>query len=122
MGILIKGLDVISANMAGSALPSKIAIGESGLAFASGQSGLGIETDRNSIINTDLSTSAQVTFISNFSPVEMSGTIFREFGTYTSGDGAAVLIDRQVLTGSLVFDGEQELQIQESFSFFISGT
>lgn len=119
MGLVTGGLSVISANMAGSSLPSKIAIGISGLAFASGQTGLGSETDRNLIVTNDLSTTEQVTFISNFSPSEISGTILREFGTFTSGN---TMLDRQVLTGSLVFDGEQELQVQETFKFFISGT
>ena len=118
MGIVTNGLNVISANMAGSSLPTKIAIGISGLAFTSGQTTLGSETDRNAIVSTDLSSAEQVTFISNFSPTEISGTIMREFGTFTSG---SVMLDRQVLAGSLVFDGEQELQIQETFSFFISG-
>lgn len=119
MSIVTGGLSVIAANMAGSSLPTKIAIGTSGLVFASGNTGLGSETDRNLITNTDLSTTKEVTFIANFSPPEISGTILREFGTFTSGN---TMLDRQVLTGSLVFDGEQELQTQETFRFFISGT
>lgn len=119
MGIVTGGLDVIAANVGGSALPTSIAIGTSGLAFASGNTGLGSETDRNIITDYDLGTSAEITIVSNFSPSEMSGTILREFGTFTTG---GVMMDRQVLNGSLVFDGEQELQVQETFRFFISGT
>lgn len=118
MGIVTGGLSVIAANMSGSSLPNKIAIGTSGLTFASGQTALGIESDRNIITNTDLSTTEQITFISNFSASEISGTILREFGTFTSGN---TMLDRQVLNGSLVFDGEQELQAQTTFKFFISG-
>ena len=119
MGIVTGGLSVVAANMAGSALPTKIAIGTSGTAFTSGQTALAVESDRNIITDIDLSTTEQVTFISNFSPPELSGTSFKEFGTFTSGN---TMLDRQVLAGSLVFDGEQELQVQETFSFFISGT
>ena len=118
MGITTDGLSVIASNMAGSSLPTNIAIGSGTNAFASGQSGLQYQTDSNLINDNDLTTLEQVTFISNFSPVEISGAIVTEFGTFTSG---TVMLDRQVLTGSLVFDGEQELQIQETFKFFISG-
>jgi len=119
MGIVTGGLSVIAANMGGSALPADIAIGISGLAFASGQTGLGSQTDINPITDFDLGTDEEITLVSNFSPPEISGTILREFGTFTAG---GVMLDRQLLTGSLVFDGEQELQVQETFRFFISGT
>lgn len=118
MGLTTNGLDIISANMVGSALLTKIAIGTSGLTFASGQTGLGSETDRNIITDSDLTTNQQVTLIANFSPTEISGTILREFGSFTSGNSMG---DRQVLNGSLVFDGEQELQIQTTYKFSISG-
>lgn len=118
MGITVGGLSVIAANMAGSALPIDIAIGTSGVAFTSGQTTLGSEVDRNLINDNDLTTVKQVTFIANYTPTEMSGLSIQEFGTFTSGN---TMLDRQLLTGSLVFDGEQELQIQETFSFSISG-
>lgn len=117
MGIVTNGLGVIAANMTGSSFPYKIAIGGSELTFASGQSTLGSELDRNLITTNDLS-SNEVTFISNFSAPEISGLIIREFGTFTSGN---TMLDRQLMNGSLVFDGEQELQVQETFGFFISG-
>ena len=118
MGAVTGALDVIAANMAGSAIPLKIAIGTSGLTFASGQTTLGSEVDRNLINDADLTTSQQVTLISNFTPTEISGLSIREFGTFTSG---GTMLDRQVLNGSIIFDGEQELQVQETFSFSLSG-
>ena len=118
MGLVTTALNVIAANMAGSSLPNSIAIGNSGLAFASGNTTLGSETDRNLITDSDLASSNQVTFITNFTPTELSGLSLKEFGTFTSGN---VMLDRQVLVGSLVFDGEQELQIQETFVLSISG-
>ena len=115
MGVVSGALDVIAANMAGSALPYGIAIGTSGLAFDAGQTTLGSETDRNIINSRDLSSDNQVTFISNWVPAEISGTVLREFGLMTLG---STMLTRQVLTGSEVFDGEQELQIQETIQFF----
>jgi len=118
MGIVTGALDVIAANMAGSALPFQIAIGTSGLAFASGNTTLGSEGERNLINDTDLSSTEQVTFIANFPPGQMSGLTLKEFGTFTSGN---TMLDRQVLAGSLVFDGDQELQVQTTFTLSISG-
>lgn len=118
MGTVTGALSVVAANLVGSSLPSRIGIGISGLAFAVGQTGLGSETDRNLITDSDLTTANQVTLIANFSPNEISGTVLRELGTFTVGN---TMLDRQVLAGSLVFTGEQELQAQETFSFFISG-
>lgn len=105
--------------MGGSqAFPTHIAVGTSGLAFNIAQNTLGSETDRNQIDTTDFSTSEQVTQIANWSPTDISGTILREVGVFNSGtDG--VMSSRNVLTGSLVFTGEQELQIQQTYKFFI---
>ena len=119
MGLVDGALNVLAANMAGSSLSTNTAIGIGSLAFSGNQTGLDSQSDSNLIVSTDLSTTEQVTFISNYSPIEMSGTVLQEFGTFTSG---GTMLDRQVLTGSLVFDGEQELQVQETFKFFVSGT
>lgn len=118
MGITTIGLDVLAANVAGSKAPTHIAIGTSGLVFASGQTGLGSETDRNFINTRDLATNEEVTLIANWSPLEISGTVLKEFGAMTTG---SQMLNREVLAGSLVFDGEQELQIQSTIKFFISG-
>jgi len=118
-GITTEGLYVASAVMGGStAYPTHIAIGISGLTFASGQTTLGSETDRNVINTTDFTTPEQVTLIANWSPPEISGTILREIGVFNSGLAGA-MSSRNVLAGSMVFDGEQELQIQQTYKFFI---
>lgn len=116
MGVTTAGLNVFAANMAGSALPTHIAIGDSGTTFTSGDTSLANETDRNIISDFDLSTNSQVTMISNYTPIEMSGTILREFGVMTTG---STMVNRSVLNGSAVFDGDQELQIQQTFKFYI---
>jgi len=118
-GITTQGLYVAAAAMGGSiAYPTYIAAGISGLAFASGNTALGSEFDRNLINTYDYSTPEQVTMISDWSPVEISGCILREIGVMNSGTGGA-MSSRNVLTGSLVFDGEQELQVQQTYKFFI---
>ncbi len=116
MGITTTALNVIATNMTGSSLPNAIAVGTSGTAFASGNTALAVETDRNVINTNDLTVNEQVTFISNWAPAEISGTILKEHGTFTLG---SLMLNREVLTGSLVFDGEQELQIQQTFKLFI---
>ena len=77
MGITTAGLSVIAANMAGSSLPTACAIGISGLTFASGNTVLGSEWDRNSYSSADLTTSEQITFVSDFSPIETSGLVLK---------------------------------------------
>ncbi len=118
-GITTEGLSVAAAAMGGSqAFPTHIAVGTSGLAFNVAQTALGSETDRNQIDTTDFSTPSQVTQIANWSPTDISGTILREVGVFNSGAGGA-MSSRNVLAGSLVFDGEQELQVQQTYKFFI---
>lgn len=118
-GITINGLNVAAAAMGGStAFPTHIAVGTSGLTFASGQNTLGSETDRNQIDTADFTIAEQVTQIANWSPTDISGTILREVGVFNSGAGGA-MSSRNVLVGSLVFDGEQELQVQQTYKFFI---
>lgn len=117
-GITTGALDVAAAAMGGSiAFPTHMAVGTSGLTFQSGQTTLGSETDRNQIDTVDFSMNEQVTHIANWSPVDISGTILREVGVFNSGTGG-VMSSRNVLTGSLVFDGEQELQIQQTYLFY----
>lgn len=111
MGVTTTALNVIAANMAGSALATHIAIGTSGTTFASGQTALASETDRNVINEYDIGTQ-KVTMIANWSPTEISGTILKEYGVMTTGSS---MLNREVLTGSIVFDGESELQIQQTF-------
>lgn len=117
MGITTNGLSVCAACLAGSyGGDFYMGIGQSGLAFTSGNTSLAVEFDRNYVDSYDLGTSEQVTFITNWSPYEISGCILREYGILTLG---STLLNREVLTGSLVFDGEQELQIQHTIKFKI---
>jgi len=118
-GITTQGLYVAAAAMGGSvAYPTYIAVGTSGLAFASGNTALGSEWDRNLIDTNNFAIAEEVTHISNWSPTEVSGLILKEVGVMNSGLGGA-MSSRNILAGSLVFDGEQELQIQQTYKFFI---
>jgi len=118
-GITTKGLYVCAAAMGGSvAYPTYTAIGMGSTAFASGDTTLVTEFDRNLIDTYDLTTAEQITYISNWSPTEISGCILAEVGVFNADTGGA-MSSRHVLTGSLFFDGEQELQVQNIYTFLI---
>ena len=117
MGITTQGLSILAAALAGSYSGNQwIAIGTSGTTFASGNTTLATEFDRNPINTNDLSTTEQVTMIANWSPNDISGCVLKEFGVFTAG---SQMLNREVTTGSLVFDGEQELQVQQTVLFKI---
>ena len=117
MGTTIIGQSVVAANMAGSALATHIAVGIGSAAFATSDTVLddefeGTGVNRNLVDTTDTSTAKQITMIANWSPLDISGCILAEYGVFTTG---SALLSRQILTtGSLIFDGEQELQIQDT--------
>jgi len=115
MGMTTDGLSVCAAALAGSYTGNHyIAVGTSGLAYASGNTVLGLEFDRNRVDSNDLSTDEQITMIANWSPSDISGCVLQEFGVFTAG---SQMLSRDVTTGSLVFDGESELQIQQTILF-----
>ena len=116
MGITTNGLSVIAANMVGSALPTACAVGIGSTTFVSGNTALVSEFERNLYSSSDLSTPEQVTLTTDWSPVEVSGLIMKEHGMMTAG---SQMLNREVLTGSLVFTGDEELQIQQTFKFYI---
>jgi len=117
MGIVTGGLSICAAALAGSyTMNHYIAAGAGSTAFASGNTALVSEFDRNQVDTNDLTTTEQVTMIANWSPNDISGLTMKEFGTFTAG---SVMLNREVLTGSLVFTGEQELQVQQTILFAI---
>jgi len=116
MGTTTVGLSVVAANMTGSAIPSHIAVGIGSTAYVSGNTILVSEFDRNQIDTYDTSTAQKVIMIANWAPNDISGCIMKEYGVMTAG---SQMVNREVLTGSLVFDGEQELQIQQTFQIKI---
>jgi len=117
MGITTKGLSVCAAALAGSYdVNHYIGVGIGSTAYVSGNTVLVSEFDRNQIDTNDLSTTEQITMIANWSPNDISGCILKEFGMFTAG---SAMLNREVMTGSLVFDGEQELQIQQTVIFKI---
>ena len=118
-GMTTQGLYVAAAAMGGSAAyPIYIAVGSGDTAFTSGDTVLDHEKDRNVINTYDFATAEQVTMIADWSPIEASGLILREVGVMNSGLAGA-MSSRNVLVGSLVFDGESELQIQQTYKFYI---
>jgi len=118
MGMTTGGLSVCAAALGGSYSANHyIGVGTSGLTYASGNTALGNEFDRNQVDTNTLSVGEQVTMISNWSAFDISGCVLKEFGMFTAV--GSQLINREVMAGSLVFDGEQELQIQNTILFKI---
>jgi len=117
MGTTIVGLSICAAALAGSYIGNHyIAVGTGSTAYASGNTTLASEFDRNQIDTNDLGTANQITMIANWSPNDISGCILKEFGGFTLG---SLMLNREVLAGSLVFTGEEELQIQQTILFKI---
>jgi hypothetical protein len=119
MPITVGGLNVMAANMAGSNVSMDfMAVGDDATAYASGNTTLANETKRTSVIFRDVSTPKAVIYNAAFTPTEVSGLVVKEVGTFTTGN---TMINREVLTGSFVFDGLSEFQIQQTIRFNISG-
>lgn len=117
MGVTTVGLSICAAALGGSYSANHyIGVGSTDTAFASGNTVLANEFDRNQIDTNDYTTDEQVTMVANWSPNDISGCILKEFGVFTTG---SAMLNREVMTGSLVFDGEQELQVQQTVLFKI---
>ena len=118
MGITTVGLSVAAAALAGSYSANHYtAVGIGSTAFVSGNTVLVSEFDRNQVNTNDLATPEEVTMITNWSPNDISGCVMKEFGTFTQV--GSQMMNREVLAGSLVFTGEQELQTQQTITFVI---
>ena len=119
-GEISSGLSVIAACVAGSNLlginNAQIAIGVGSQSITSGNIALANEFDRNMVDTIDLTVPEQVILIANWSPTEVSGLTLTEFGLTTTG---SIFVTTNAITGSLVFDGEQELQVQQTLKFYI---
>ena len=117
MGITTVGLSVAAAALGGSYdVNHYIAVGIGSTDYVSGNTALVSEFDRNKIDTNDFGIPEQVTMIANWSPIDISGCILKEHGVFTAG---SAMLNREVLAGSLVFDGEQELQVQQTILFKI---
>ena len=105
------------------ALPSYIAIGTGSATMISGATALVTETDRNALTETDVAVTNDVTYITDFSANEISGTILTEFGLFNANTGPTMY--ERVQIGSVTanaFDGTRELQIQMTHRYLLSGT
>ena len=117
--IVDNGLDSLAILGGGGGLPNFIAIGTGSATIVAGDTTLTTESDRNSVVEFDTSTSKQVTYISNFSAAEISGTTLTEFGLFNAVTGSN-LFSKEVI-GSVVFVGDRELQIQMTHRYSRSG-
>lgn len=114
--IVDNGLNEIAKLMTGSGIiPKFIAIGTGSATVTSGTFTLTTETDRNAISTYDVNSVGQVTFISDFSAGEISGTTLTEFGLFNASTGSGIY--QKEVIGSQVFDGTNELQVQMQYRF-----
>lgn len=116
MGITANGLSICASSMAGSDLVVACGVGIGSTVFVSGNTALVSEFDRNLYSSADLATPEQVTFTTDWSPIEVSGLVLKEHGMFTTGN---IMLNREVLVGSLVLTGEEELQIQSKIIYKI---
>ena len=116
--ITTDGLNTMAALVGGSgAAPSHIAIGTGSATVSIGDTTLNTETDRNIITTTDLSVSKNVTFIANFTSVEVSGTNVQEFGVFNNAVADTGNLFNHEVIGSIAFEGDRELQIQTVYRY-----
>jgi len=114
------GIETIAAILGGSgAIPSYIAIGTGSSTVVSGNTALLNETDRNYITNRDTTVAKDVTYITDYSATELSGTTLTEWGLFNTATAGSLIV-REVI-GSVAFNGDMELQIQCTLRFSRSG-
>jgi hypothetical protein len=113
-----QGLNTIATYVGGSGTrPQWIAIGTGSSTVNAANVSLLTESDRNEATTIDITTAGQVTWIGDFSSTEMSGTNLFEFGvTYGATTLGSNIINRVVI-GSITFDGDTELQVQNTIKF-----
>ena len=117
MGITTICVEAVATIMGGSGtIPSHTAIGTGSSTETVGQSGLLTESDRNLNTSVDISVGSKVTWISDFSATEISGTTIQEIGLFNSAAGGDMF--QRTVTGSIEFGGERELQIQITHNYY----
>lgn len=121
MAIVDTGIQSIAALAGGSGVyPAYMAVGIGSSTVVSGNTALLSESERNLLTSIDLSIAKEVTYTADFNSVELSGLTISEFGLFNAAAGGSMYL-REVI-GSVLFDGDAELQIQATLRFARSGT
>ena len=121
MGLVDTGIQTIAGVMGGSGvIPTHIAVGTGSDTITAGDTALLTETDRNSLSSVDTSVAKDVTYTADFSSTEISGTTLTEFGVFNAAS-AGSMFTREVIA-AIAFNGDTELQIQQTLRFAKSGT
>jgi len=114
------GVATIAGVMGGSGIiPTHLAIGTGSDTITAGDTTLLTEGDRNELTSTDTSVAKDVTYTADFGSVEISGTTLTEFGLFNAST-AGSMFNREVISAD-TFEGDRELQIQNTFRFAESG-
>jgi len=99
----------------GGTVPSHIAIGTGSATLDGTETSLNTETERNLLSSIDTAIGSEITYISDFSASEISGTALTEFGLFNSSSGASMFQNEVI--GSEQFVGDRELQIQMTLRY-----
>ena len=119
--IVNDGVAAIAGTVGSSVVirPSHHAIGTGSTTVLATDTALNAETDRNPLSSVDLSVSQNITFISDFSSTEISGTSVAEFGLFNAASAGSLFHRESIET--IAFSGDRELQIQSTIRFSRSG-
>ncbi len=122
MPLVDDGIETIAAVLGSNAavFPTHCAIGTGSDTITAGDTTLLTESDRNVLTSYDTSVAKDVTYVADFGSVELSGTVFTEFGLFNASS-AGSMFTREVVTAD-TFEGDRELQIQATLRFAKSGT
>jgi hypothetical protein len=82
------------------------------------QSGLFSPSDKNLLTSVDASVPRKITYIGDWSSVELSGLTISEWGITGSAIGVAGSAYSETVFGGIAFDGTNELQIQETWEVY----
>jgi hypothetical protein len=98
--------------------PTYFMIGSgSGTALAS-QTTLATAIDRQLLTSATLPTEYKITYTGDWTSMEASGITLKEFGLCLSGATTTGSLWSRTTTNSLVFDGSNELRIEETWEIY----
>lgn len=99
-------------------VPTYFVIGSGSGTFASSQTTLIAEEDRQAVTSTDLTSTYKVIYQGDWNAVEMSGLTLNEFGLIGSASASTGSIWSRTNLPSITFDGTNELRIQETVEIY----
>lgn len=111
---------IVAYNLAGSGMPvpTYFVIGSGSGTVATTDTALFNIYDRQVFTSTTTGTVQKVSWQGDWNSVELSGTSISEFGVIPSGTGLTGSIWSHTVFPSIIFDGTNELRIEETWEVF----